>query len=97
MTKTRKEIAVLEERLRQAELGPDPETFEDLLADNVVLVDQSGTPALAKQKVVETAGRSSPARSTNRREFGDGARIRSGSVPESGVSARRRTGSAGRG
>jgi ketosteroid isomerase-like protein len=53
MTKTKKEIAVLEERLRQAELGPDPETFEDLLADNVVLVDQSGTPALAKQKVVE--------------------------------------------
>src|SRR6476619_2164342 len=53
MTKTKKEIAVLEERLRQAELGPDPETFEDLLADNVVLVDQSGTPALAKRKVVE--------------------------------------------
>ena len=53
MTKTKKEIAVLEERLRQAELGPDPETFEDLLADNVVLVDQGGTPALAKRKVVE--------------------------------------------
>ena len=53
MTKTKKEIALLEERLRQAELGPDPETFEDLLAPNVVLVDQSGTPALAKQKVVE--------------------------------------------
>ena len=53
MTKTKKEIAVLEERLRQAELGPDAETFEDLLADNVVLVDQSGTPALAKRKVVE--------------------------------------------
>ena len=53
MTKVKKEIAVLEERLRLAELGPDPETFEDLLAANVVLVDQSGTPALAKQKVVE--------------------------------------------
>ena len=53
MTKTKKEIAVLEERLRQAELGPDAETFEDLLADSVVLVDQSGTPALAKRKVVE--------------------------------------------
>jgi ketosteroid isomerase-like protein len=53
MTKTKKEIAVLEERLRQAELGPDAETFEDLLAANVVLVDQSGAPALAKQKVVE--------------------------------------------
>ena len=53
MTKTKREIAVLEGRLRQAELGPDPETFEDLLAANVVLVDQSGAPALAKQKVVE--------------------------------------------
>jgi hypothetical protein len=29
---TKKEIAVLEERLRQAELGPDAETFEELLA-----------------------------------------------------------------
>jgi hypothetical protein len=53
MTKAKKEIEVLEERLRQAELGPDPETFEDLLADSVVLVDQGGTPALAKRKVVE--------------------------------------------
>ena len=53
MSKARKEIAVLEERLRQAELGPDAETFEDLLADNAVLVDQAGTPALAKRKVVE--------------------------------------------
>jgi len=59
MTKTKKEIAVLEERLRQAELGPDAETFEDLLADNLVLIDQTGTPALAKRKVVEAhrAGR----------------------------------------
>ena len=50
---TRSEIQVLEERLRQAELGPDPETFEELLADNAVLVDQSGQAAMAKLKVVE--------------------------------------------
>ena len=44
MTKTKKEIAVLEERLRHVR-GP--------ARDNAVLVDQSGTPALAKRKVVE--------------------------------------------
>ena len=49
----RKDIQILEERLRQAELGPDPETFEELLADTAVLVDQSGQAALAKLKVVE--------------------------------------------
>lgn len=53
MSKASKEIAVLEERLRQAELGPDPETFEDLLADNALIVDQSGAAALAKRKIVE--------------------------------------------
>ena len=50
---TRKEIQILEERLREAELGPNPETFEELLADNAVLVDQSGQAAKAKLKVVE--------------------------------------------
>ena len=30
------EISALEERLRQAELGPDPQFFEDVLADDVV-------------------------------------------------------------
>ena len=50
---TRKEIQVLEERLREAELGPDAETFEELLANQVVLVDQSGKPSMAKLKVVE--------------------------------------------
>ena len=49
----RKEIQILEERLRQAELGPDAETFEELLADHVILVDQGGKPAMAKLKVVE--------------------------------------------
>jgi hypothetical protein len=48
----RDEIAALEERLRLAELGPDPHVFEELLDDDVVLVDQSGA-AMAKAKVVE--------------------------------------------
>ena len=34
---TREEIMYLEERLRQAELGPDPAFFEEHLADDVVL------------------------------------------------------------
>lgn len=34
---TREEIMHLEERLRQAELGPDPSFFEEHLADDAVL------------------------------------------------------------
>jgi ketosteroid isomerase-like protein len=49
----RAEIQELEERLRQAELGPDPAFFESALADDVVLVDERGKPSLAKSKVVE--------------------------------------------
>ena len=37
---TREEIMHLEERLRQAELGPDPAFFEEYLADDVVLDGQ---------------------------------------------------------
>jgi ketosteroid isomerase-like protein len=47
------EIAALEERLRVAELGRDPEFFEEALADDVVLVSQNGDPAFAKRKVIE--------------------------------------------
>ena len=47
------EIAELEERLRQAELAPDPAVFEDLRDDNVVLIGEEGRPFFAKQKVVE--------------------------------------------
>ena len=47
------EIAALEERLRVAELGPDPKFFEEVLADDVVLVSQNGDPAFAKRKVIE--------------------------------------------
>ena len=47
------EIAILEERLRVAELGPDPAVFEELLADDVVLVAENGQPFFAKQRVVD--------------------------------------------
>jgi hypothetical protein len=50
---TRSEILELEERLRQAELGPDPTFFQEALADEVILFDEKGQPALAKPKVVE--------------------------------------------
>ena len=52
-TTAQTEIAALEERLRQAELGPDPHFFQEALADEVVLVGPDGRPSLAKQKVVE--------------------------------------------
>jgi len=47
------EIAELEERLRHAELAPDPAVFEELLDDNVVLIGEEGRPFFAKQKVVD--------------------------------------------
>jgi hypothetical protein len=47
------EISALEEKLRQAELGPDPQFFEDVLADDAVIVAEDGQPSLAKSKVVE--------------------------------------------
>jgi ketosteroid isomerase-like protein len=53
MSTVKDEIATLEERLRQAELGPDPAVFEELLAEDAILVDQDGRAARAKRKVVE--------------------------------------------
>ena len=53
MSTVQSEIAALEERLRVAELGPDPGFFEQVLADDVVLVSQNGEPAFAKRKVIE--------------------------------------------
>lgn len=47
------EIAALEERLRVAELGPDPQFFEEVLADDVVLVAQDGQASLTKRQVVK--------------------------------------------
>lgn len=45
---TREEIMHLEERLRQAELGPDPSFFEEHLADDAMLDGQQ-----LKAKVVD--------------------------------------------
>jgi ketosteroid isomerase-like protein len=53
MSSVQKEIAALEERLRLAELGPDPKFYEDALADDAVLVSQDGQPSMAKSKVIE--------------------------------------------
>ena len=53
MTTVQNEISQLEERLRHAELGPDPHVFEELLDDQAVLADENGRPFFAKQKVVE--------------------------------------------
>jgi len=52
MNATKREIAALEERLRLAELSPDPAFFEETLADEAVLVSD-GQPAFAKSKIVE--------------------------------------------
>ena len=46
------EVAALEESLRLAELGPNPEVFERVLADDAVLVDHNGFP-ITKEQVVE--------------------------------------------
>ena len=51
MSDTRKDIELLEERLRLAELGPDPKFFEEILADQVVLVQDGQT--FSKAKVVQ--------------------------------------------
>lgn len=46
------EILKLEERLRQAELGPDPTFFEEFLDDKAVMVS-GGEATFTKKKVVE--------------------------------------------
>jgi uncharacterized protein (TIGR02246 family) len=52
MSNLDREIAALEEQLRLAELGPDPDFFQAVLADDVVLVNQAGDAAFAKAQVV---------------------------------------------
>jgi uncharacterized protein (TIGR02246 family) len=42
MSSVQAEITALEERLRAAELDPDPEFFEEILAEDAVLVSQDG-------------------------------------------------------
>jgi hypothetical protein len=46
------EITALEERLRVAELGPDPKVFEELLDDNMIVLNDAGDPFLAKPTVI---------------------------------------------
>lgn len=52
MSKIQVEITELEERLRLAELGPDPAFFEQALAEEAVLVSQDGQ-FLGKKRIVE--------------------------------------------
>jgi hypothetical protein len=56
----REEILILEEQLRQAELAPDPDFFERVLADDAVLDGQ-----LAKAKVVAAHQPGGPAKFTS--------------------------------
>ena len=53
MSPVQAEITALEERLRLAELEPDPAFFKDALADDVVVVAEDGQPFFAKAKIVE--------------------------------------------
>ncbi len=55
----REEILALEEALRRAELGPDPDFFQRVLADDAVL-----DGALAKSKVVAAHRPGGPAKFT---------------------------------
>jgi ketosteroid isomerase-like protein len=50
---TRSEILDLEERLRQAELGPDPTFFEQHMADDVVFPPREGHPPMTKAFIVQ--------------------------------------------
>jgi len=50
---TRSEITQLEERLRQAELGPDPAFFQEAMADEAVIVGQDGQPSIPKATIVQ--------------------------------------------
>jgi hypothetical protein len=52
MTPVQMEITALEEQLRLAELGPDADFFERVLADEAVIVT-NGQAELAKRKIVE--------------------------------------------
>jgi Domain of unknown function (DUF4440) len=45
------EIQALEDRLKLAELGPDPKFFEEALADDAVIVSE-GSAAFAKSEIV---------------------------------------------
>jgi Domain of unknown function (DUF4440) len=52
MSKIKADIIDLEERLRVAELGPDPAFFEEALAEEAILVSQDGQ-AFGKKRIVQ--------------------------------------------
>ena len=52
MSTVQEDILALEERLRLAELGPDPEVFNQLLADNVQIIAEDGE-SVSKKKIVD--------------------------------------------
>lgn len=52
MITVKSEVAALEERLKQAELGPDPTFFEQYLDDELVIVS-NGEVSSPKAKIVE--------------------------------------------
>ena len=51
MSTVQAEIAAIEERLRVAELGPDPKFFEEVIADEAVMVSD-GVATLAKAQII---------------------------------------------
>jgi hypothetical protein len=61
MNAVQTEIAALEEGLRRAELGPDAEFFDRVLADNVALISEDGE-RFTKTQVVDAhrPGKGSP-------------------------------------
>lgn len=52
MSSVQTEITALEERLRTAELGPDPSVFQELLDDNMLVLNDAGDPFFAKPTVL---------------------------------------------
>ena len=52
MSTVQNEITQLEERLRLAELGPDPAFFQEALDEQAVVISQTGEQA-TKDKIVE--------------------------------------------
>jgi len=52
MPNTLDQIQELEEQLRQAELGPDPDFFERILALDVILLSEQGK-RIARAKVID--------------------------------------------
>jgi ketosteroid isomerase-like protein len=63
MSSVQDEIAAIEERLRTAELRPDPDFFESVIADDAVLVSQDGV-RLSRPSLIDAHRESSGANLT---------------------------------